>query len=312
LLEVEEVRPGVTRLFGTVFFESGELKEFLKSKKRIEVKDHIQEGKRLALFISSEKGEWIWHPLGEGLRYSLLEFWRAEHQRQHFLFISTPLEERDRTLDHLRYIERFMPERAGASLKLAECSIHVSREEPFHRDSSFGLLDSTISHSTQEDLLCEEDKLFEETTSSLQFIVKISKILCFKYQLVLCPTGAGFKKNPTLWKQRSELLKKALESCGLDYQVDHAKKEASGPVLEVQVADSLGRYWMVSSLTLDCVDGKRAGLSRALIVRRAFSSVERIVALLLEQDNGVLKGERVDVEAFIRRLQSQREQEEQL
>lgn len=251
----------IVRIVGTAFEDKESLKAFLKNKVTLEPIDHIQLGKELNLFTPSEQtGEWLWHPRGEIVRQLLIDFWKKENEKQNFQFVSTPMSE-DMTAAHLELRAAI----AGAQpMRLAECRQSFDRAH----------------------IICSEGGLLEESISSLQFLDKIFKILRFEYQWVLCTHGPGYNRCHKAWKESIVLLKKALEQCGLEYRVDQCSDSMNGPAVEMRISDAFGKECSGPYLKLDCIHAHQFGLKEPLIVRSIFNSLERTIALLLENAEG--------------------------
>jgi threonyl-tRNA synthetase len=241
----------VTRLSGTAFFEKSALKQFLKCVDGHAEKDHVRLGDQLKLFSSCPESHWIWHPKGEALRQNLLTLWRREHAKQNFHFIS-------------RSAPCFTPPALLSRFRrLAET---VTSHHALSADERVGLFQTQVHLSDRAYILCSEGELLEECISSLQFMIKISKMLSFEYRLVL-----GAEEAPLI---------QALKECQLDYDYD---PEAGEAVLEMRLKDALGREWTGPSLRLE-----KHHSGERLLTRSTFNSIERMVALLVEQHAGSL------------------------
>lgn len=271
--------PGTStiRMVGTAFPDKQELKKFLKEAPPFEGRDHLQLGEELDLFHVEEAG-CFWHPKGEVLRQTLLDFWKKELTIQGFDFVSTPRQlsgespSRELLLAHTH----FFSSRAWPVLRLAESSFIPSGSE-----SAESLLESSTGFFDREHRFCREKELFKECISSLQFILKISKIFPFRHRLVLCsPPGKG------LYLERLEILKEALKECGLEYSTQEALGEVDGPSLELRLQDGLGREWTGPYMGIDCKLNAEKKLSHAVVVQSAFYSLERFVALMVESLGG--------------------------
>ncbi len=237
-----------TRLSGAAFFDKQALKHFLKRLEEHAGRDHVRLGEQLNLFSASPESGWIWHPKGEALRARLLALWHREHTKQQFQFFSRA------SIQSLPYslFSRFP--------RLAE---YGYLRQP--SDAQSGMFQTDFYLSDRAYILCSEAQLLEECISSLQFMIKISKILSFESRLVLGAKEAVFVQ--------------ALEKCQVDYDCDLNRQS---PGVELRIKDALGREWLGSTLR---VEKDRSG--ERLLIRSTFSSLERIIALLIEQHAGL-------------------------
>ena len=225
----------------------------------------------MALFCpSEEEGLWIWRPRGEQVKHQLLNVWREEMTKQNFGFISCPA---PATLHaHKNYFTRF------GTPKLAEWA-WISNDE--FNDPSDGLLSPKAYFFDRAHIFSTEEKLLEESISSLRFILKIPKILGFEFEIVLSVSNGGAQKKKA---KKSAILRQALEEVGLDYSVEKQYRFGTLASIDIRFADSfLGRKW--SGPTLSFPDDAEG--SDALAIS-AFGPLERTCALLLEKNEGWL------------------------
>ncbi len=283
------------RIFGTAFFDGAELKKFIKSRSSLNFKDHVELGKELDLFSPcKEMGEgfWRWHPKGEAVRQIVSDFWKQEHIKQNFQFVSTPRRYRREYCPIAEiaagHIQTFISMSSPSDLpaRFAECTY----VQPSESDNvSNGMLGSKAYFRDQEHIFCSEETLLEECISSLQFILKILKILSFEgYRFAFCSNGPSNKKGHANWKKSERLLIQALRLTQLEYIVDDKAEVLNGPRIEVRIKDIVGREWTGPFLGIDCVQTLQMGVRQAVIVRSMFSSLERMLALMIERSEGVL------------------------
>jgi threonyl-tRNA synthetase len=293
--EEHEELGSFTRFYGTAFFDSVDLKKFIKSGQSLKFKDHVQWGKQLDLFSPCREigpGLWRWHPKGESLRHILLNLWKEESSKQNFQFISTPRHYKRHYCPiseiAASHIQTFISisSRADLPVRLAECAyVQPPESDPLLN----GMISSLAYFRDQEHIFCSEEQLLEECISSLQFILKNSKILSFEeYQLALCSRGANHKKAHPSWKKSERLLIQALRHSQLEYIVDDKTEVLNGPRIEVRIKDILGREWTGPFVGIDCVHPSLWGLQHAVVVRSMFGSLERILALMIERSEGIL------------------------
>ncbi len=228
----------------------------------------------------SEEGLWLWLPQGEALRRMLVRFWEEEHAKQNFSFVSSPAAfigeggEGSIAQAHREAFFRFGTKRT------AEIAL-VSH--PQSSDPSLGLLSPKAYFADRSHIFCPDEKLLEECISSLQFILKIPKILGFEFEIVLSVSSQGSQKTRS---KATAILRQALEEAGAAYTVEKEDRFGTLASIDIRIADALGRRWTGPFLSIPEVAmpvGKGS-----MLIRSAFSSLERMTALLLEQKGGWL------------------------
>lgn len=267
----------VTRLEGTAFPDKDSLKKFLKRSANFETKDHEKLGSELSLFSQTPEGEWVFHPKGEALRKQLLDFWREQHAQQNFAFLHTPPPTTDLSLTsaHCNYFLQF-----PHNLLAEHARLSSDDSSSWER----GLLTSSYDTIDRAHIFCEEGEVQDKCISSLQFIVKILKILRFKFELVLCASG----ETDPLYKKGETALQEALIACDLKWLSKRSAVSHAGPRIEVRIEDALGLKWPASFLEVACKETARLRIKKTLLVRSLYGSLERFIALLLEESEGAL------------------------
>ena len=88
-----EKNPQLTRIYGTAFFKSDDLEQFLKMREEAKRRDHRKLGQSLRLFsILEEAGAGLvfYHPRGAILRQLIEEYSRQQHTARGYLPVITP------------------------------------------------------------------------------------------------------------------------------------------------------------------------------------------------------------------------------
>jgi threonyl-tRNA synthetase len=266
------------RIVGAAALEKSVLKARAKEPS-VSSRSHLTIAKESKLFEPcGEEGLWSWLPQGEALRQRLVALWQQEHVRQNFSFVSSPTAwtggERGLTEAHSKLFTRL------AATKIAEIAL-VSNAE--NADLGLGLLSPAAHFVDRAHLFCSEDELLGECISSLQFIVNILKILGFEYETVLSVSSEASQK---LRSQSVVVLQRALEAVHLPYTLEKGCSSGMLATVDVRIADALGRRWTGPFLGVS--EGAQSLEKGWVLVRSAFGSLERIVALLLERREGRL------------------------
>jgi threonyl-tRNA synthetase len=104
--------------------------------------------------------------------------------------------------------------------------------------------------------------------------------------------------SDALWDRSEEALTRALESMGLEYQLNEGDGAFYGPKIDMHMTDSLGRSWQLGTCQLDYNMPARFGLvytgadnsehQPVMIHRALMGSYERFIGILLEHFAGEL------------------------
>ena len=160
-----------------------------------------------------------------------------------------------------------------------------------HLDPALGLFSPQACFADRAYLFCPDEKLLEECISSLQFILKIPKILGFEYDIVLSVSGQGTKKERS---KGVSLFQQALETVGVSYTIVREAGARALVSIDVRIADALGRKWVGPFLRIPekGIPIGPAGKS-CMLIRSMYGSLERVTALLLERKGSSVGGELV-------------------
>ncbi|GAA0287599.1 threonine--tRNA ligase [Kineococcus aurantiacus] len=146
---------------------------------------------------------------------------------------------------------------------------------------------------------CRPDQVVEEVRLALSAIEEAYAVLGIpvaRFRLSVRGDRGAHLGDDEVWRRAEDQLRQALG----DRPHDVAPGEAAfyGPKVDVQVADAAGREETLSTVQVDHVQPERFGLEyvgrdgarhRPVMVHRGLlSSVERLVAVLLERDGGRL------------------------
>ena len=246
----------VIRIHGTVFRDKDSLKKYLKTLAPGRKRDHRQIGKDLDLFDFHEEistRALLWHHNGAVLREVLLDWWRNEHRRQHFLSLATPPLIKDKLMQKfgvydnmfesdyppscdIEGVEYVMPTTLGPvhasifgskphsycdlPIRFAECAYLANVDKTKHL---WGMLDARFVYADEAHIFCAPSQVEKELISSLQFIDKIIKIFSFECHWHLKGQGQKFAGSANRWKKGRECMVSAFEKSGLSYAIDEAE-----------------------------------------------------------------------------------------
>lgn len=264
----------VTRLVGAVSEDKKILKALVKGEKPSQ-RDHRKILNTLGwLHLVNEQGLWMWLPQGEKVKQRLISWWEKEHLAQGFSRISSPA----------LFLEGGVEE--GLLKCHRECFAVTSQNKtaelcqvPSSEDSDVleGLFLTGSSFTDRAYVHCLQEKLLEEVTSSLQFILKIPKILSFEFELSLSVSDVEDKKGR---QEAVALFKAVLKKLGFPFSVGKIHERGVYARIDVLICDALGRRWRGPFLGLSVKEGL------PVLIRSAFGSMERLVGLILERTQG--------------------------
>jgi len=189
--------------------------------------------------------------------------------------------------------------------------LHSYRELPLrlaefgscHRNEPSGALHGImrVRAFTQDDahIFCTEAQITSETVAFCDLLRSVYRDFGFPEVAVKFsdrpPVRAG---TDDIWDRMEGALKSATEAAGLAYQLNPGEGAFYGPKLEFVLRDAIGRDWQCGTLQVDFVLPERLDASyigedgqrhRPVMLHRAiFGSMERFIAILIEQYAGRL------------------------
>ena len=158
---------------------------------------------------------------------------------------------------------------------------------------------------TQDDahIFCTEDQLNEEFKNVIDLVLYVFRSLGFNNftaQVSLRDSEKSEKYigSDEVWKKSENAILKAVEDKNLKYKIEKGEAAFYGPKLDFMVKDALDREWQLGTIQVDYNLPKRFELSykgsdnqlhRPVMIHRApFGSLERFIAILLENTAGNL------------------------
>ncbi len=319
----------LTRIYGTAFPNEEALKAFLERREEAKRRDHRVLGTKLDLYsIHNEIGAGLvlWHPKGARVRRTIEEFWIAEHEREGYQLVYTPHIGRARLWEisgHLDFYRESMYapmdiEGQEYFIKPMNCPFHIAiyksdvrsyRDLPIkyaelgtvYRYERSGVLHGLlrVRGFTQDDahIICRPDQVEEEILKVLRFALRTLRTFGFEeFAAHLSTRPAKFVGRPEDWDRATAALKAALEEEGLAYDVKEGEGAFYGPKIDIDIEDSLGRAWQLSTIQFDfnlperfdmTYIGKDGRKYRPYMIHRALlGSLERFFGILIEHYGG--------------------------
>ena len=158
---------------------------------------------------------------------------------------------------------------------------------------------------TQDDahIFCSEEQLDKEFKNVIDLTLHVFLNLGFddfstQVSLRDPKNSEKYIGNKNVWEKSENAILKAVKEKKLNYNVKYGEAAFYGPKLDFMVNDALGREWQLGTIQVDynlperfnlTYKGKDNKLHRPVMIHRApFGSLERFVAILLENTSGNL------------------------
>ena len=322
----DSTRTMLTRIYGTAFFTKTELEEYLERVERARANDHRRLGPQLGLFTFSETapGMAFWYPAGAQVFNALVSLSREMGAPRGYTEVKTPqLYDSSlwKTSGHWdKYGENMFvteSEDRAMALKPMNCPGHaqlysmlphsyrdlpVRYSEPglLHRDEPSGTIHGLLRtrNFAQDDahIFCTEQQIQDEVAGCLEFAFATYAIFGFDVRLELSTRPEQRLGSDALWDRAEAALTNALESQGLEYDLNPGDGAFYGPKIDMHMTDSLGRSWQLGTVQLDYSMPERFELTytgadnkdhRPVMIHRAlFGSYERFIGIMIEHYGG--------------------------
>jgi threonyl-tRNA synthetase len=332
-------RQMLTRVYGTAFFSDKELQAYLEQLELARANDHRRLGPQLGLFTFSDAapGSAFWFPAGTQVFNELVALSREMGKPRGYTEIKTPLlfdSSLWKTSGHWdKYRENmFVTESADMpmALKPMNCPGHCqlyslrphsyrdlpvrySEPGPLHRNEPSGTLHGLLRtrHFIQDDghIFCTEDQIQDEVAGVLEFAFATYAVFGLDVRLELSTRPEVRIGSDELWDHSEQALMKALESQGLDYDLNPGDGAFYGPKIDMHMTDSLARSWQLGTCQLDYNFPERFHLTYTgadnaehqpvMIHRALMGSYERFIGILLEHVGGELPVWLTPVQAIV-------------
>ena len=317
------------RVYGVLFPTAEELQAHLDAVEEAQKRDHRRLGRELDLFSTHEEfgpGLIYWHPKGSRVRNEIENAWREEHYNGGYEIVYTPHIGRStlwETSGHLDFYAESMYSPMDVDgndyyLKPMNCPFHVQiynsskrsyRELPMrlaelgtvYRYERSGVLHGMlrVRGFTQDDahIICTPEQLDEEIDGVVQFVLNLLRLFGFDdFEASLSTRPEKAVGDPEEWERAEEVLRRALDRAGLDYELDEGGGAFYGPKIDINLRDTLGRSWQCSTVQFDFNLPERFDMSyvgedgadhRPFMVHRALlGSIERFVGIMIEHYGG--------------------------
>ncbi|KAE8366331.1 hypothetical protein BDV27DRAFT_125509 [Aspergillus caelatus] len=192
-----------------------------------------------------------------------------------------------------------------------ELPIRYADFSPLHRNEVSGSLSGLTRvrrfHQDDGHIFCRPQQIKSEIASALGFVDMVMTTFGLgPYRLVLSTRPEkDFIGSLELWDSAESQLREALDNSGREWAINEGDGAFYGPKIDIQLQDQAGKYHQLSTIQLDMNLPQRFGLeyqvaegeedynpatpgraTPVLVHRANFGSVERFLALLIEQYAG--------------------------
>lgn len=272
----------LTRIYGTCFYTSEELKKHLEILEQRKLSDHRRIGKQMGLFMLSDYGPGFpfFLPNGMIIKRELESFWYQIHTELNYQFVTTPIilsRELWETSGHWANYKDNMyttkidekdyaikPMSCPGSILVYNSSLHSYRDLPLrigemglvHRHEASGALNGLfrVRSFTQDDshIFLTPDQLQEEINNLLDLFDRVYKIFDLPYSIVLSTRPEDkYIGSIEVWDRSESILKQCLENRNIEYKINEGDGAFYGPKLDFKLRDSLNRVWQCGTIQLD-------------------------------------------------------------
>lgn len=325
----DEKNKMLTRIYGVAFETKELLDEYLKQLEEAMKRDHRKLGKELDLFMMHDvapgmpfflpKGMVIMNELskfvrelswGEGYREvrtpQILnaELWKISGHWEHYKDDMFCMHHAEDNLDlgvkpmncpaHMLVFKRDVHSYKELPLRLAEATT-------LYRNEKSGTLQglTRVRSLSQDDthIFCTNDQVLSEISSILEKIKTIYRVFNLEIdEIHLSTRPEKFLGEKAIWDLAEDGLKSALNTAGLQYQINEGDGAFYGPKIDVKVKDVIGRQWQLATVQLDFqlparfeleyVTDDGSSKTPVVIHRAILGSMERFFGIIIEQFAG--------------------------
>ncbi len=315
------------RIYGTAWADKKDLKAYLKRLEEAEKRDHRRLAKVLDLFHTQEEapGMVFWHDNGWVLYQQVEQYIRQTLRAHGYQEVRTPqlvdlsLWERS---GHLAKFgdEMFTThsEHRDYAVKPMNCPCHVQiynqglksyRDLPLrmaefgscHRNEPSGTLHGLmrVRAFTQDDahIFCTEEQVQGEVSSFIDLLRAVYSDFGFDEIIVKLSTRPEQRVgDDAVWDRAEHALEQALNTKGMEWDLQPGEGAFYGPKIEFSLKDCLGRVWQCGTIQLDfsmpgrldatyvAEDGSRQ--VPVMLHRAILGSLERFIGILIEHYAG--------------------------
>lgn len=221
------------------------------------------------------------------------------------------------------HVEIFNSHFLGGVISYTHLPLRISEFGEVYRKEPTGGLQGLkrVRTFTQDDghIFCTHEQIESEVVKYCDLFRKVYAEFGFKkYQVDLSTRPQARIGSNELWDQAEQALRQGALVAGFEFSTDEGGGAFYGPKLDFHVWDSLERKWQCSTVQLDFnlpgrlgaqyIDKEGQKQTPVMIHRAIYGSIERFLALALENNAGWLPVWAAGVQAVIVPLCDQAEQ----
>lgn len=328
------------RIYGTAWKDKKALKAHLHRLEEAEKRDHRRLGKHLDLFHIQEEapGMIFWHDKGWAI-YQVVENYIRQVIREHgYQEVKTP-QVVDRSLwEKSGHWEKFHAdmftveaENRDYAVKPMNCPCHVQiynqglksyRDLPLkmaefgccHRNEPSGTLHGLmrLRGFTQDDahIFCTEAQIQDEVSDFIDLLYGVYADFGFDEVIIKLSTRPESRVgSDEFWDKAEHALERALNTKGLDWDLQPGEGAFYGPKIEFSLKDCIGRVWQCGTIQVDfsmpgrlgaqyiAEDGSRQ--TPVMLHRAILGSLERFIGILIENFAGAMPAWLAPIQAVV-------------
>ncbi|GMR20293.1 MAG: threonine--tRNA ligase [Gammaproteobacteria bacterium] len=315
------------RIYGTAWAHKKDLKAYLHRLEEAEKRDHRRIGRQQHLFHSQEEapGMIFWHQKGWTIYRAIVDYIRQTLQDNGYQEVCTP-QVVDRSLwEKSGHWDKFgddmftvHSENREYAVKPMNCPCHVQifnqglksyRDLPLrmaefgscHRNEPSGTLHGLmrLRSFVQDDahIFCTEDQIQHEVAAFIDLLFRVYADFGFTDIIIKLSTRPESRVGSNeVWDKAEQALRQALDTTGLDWDLQPGEGAFYGPKIEFSLKDCIGRVWQCGTIQVDfstpgllgahyiAEDGSKQ--APVMLHRAILGSIERFIGILIEEHAG--------------------------
>ncbi len=317
------------RIYGTAWRDKKELNAYLTRLEEAEKRDHRKIGKTQSLFHTQEEapGMVFWHDKGWSIYLTVQHYIRDKLRDHGYQEVHTP-QVIDRSLwEKSGHWDKFgdmifttHSENRDYAIKPMNCPAHIQiynhglksyRDLPLrlaefgscHRNEPSGTLHGLmrVRNFVQDDahIFCTEEQILSEVLAFNDLLFEVYKDFGFNEVLIKLSTRPEKRVgSDETWDKAEKSLQDALDSRGIEWELQPGEGAFYGPKIEYSLRDCLERVWQLGTIQLDFSMPERLGATYVaedntkqtpvMLHRAILGSIERFIGILIEHYAGAM------------------------
>jgi threonyl-tRNA synthetase len=314
------------RIYGVVFENEKELKEYKIQQEEAAKRDHKKLGRDLDLFSFHPEapGSVFWHPKGMLIWNELEKFGKSIRKKYDYLEIQTPILAKNtlwKTSGHWDHYKddmfSFNVEKETYCLKPMDCPFNIKiyqtqqrsyKELPIRyteigrilRNEKSGELNGLlrVRHLTQDDshIFLMKNQVEKEIATLLKMTKEYYQTFGIDPEFFLSTRPEDFMGEIKDWDEAEKDLTAALKKENVKFEIKEKDGAFYGPKIDIDIKDALGRRWQLATIQLDFQLPQRFDLeyiasdgkkkAPVMIHAAIFGTFERFIGIALEHYAG--------------------------